>query len=175
MVPADDQAIALPWASVMVIIVLLKDAFTWATPEAMFLRSRRRTRTASLPILNPFATRLSGPHISSQSLLLAGDRLGWTFAGPRIGVGALAANRQAAPMAQTPIATEIHEPFDVHRRLAPQIAFDEIVAINHFADLQNLLVCELRHPPLIRDPHFCDNLPGLRGTNAVNVLEPDQD
>src|SRR5262244_1619134 len=63
MVPADDQAIALPWASVMVIIVLLKDAFTWATPEAMFLRSRRRTRTASLPILNPFATRRSGPHV----------------------------------------------------------------------------------------------------------------
>src|SRR5215468_3212180 len=68
MVPADDQAIALPWASVIVIIVLLNDAFTWATPEAMFLRSRRRTRTASLPILNPFATRRSG---SLQLLLLA--------------------------------------------------------------------------------------------------------
>src|SRR5229473_2680914 len=98
MVPEDDHAIALPWASVIVIIVLLNDAFTWATPEAMFLRSRRRTRTASLPILNPFATRHSGPHISPQLLLLAGDRLGWTFTGPRIGVGALAANRQAAPM-----------------------------------------------------------------------------
>src|SRR6266849_6898710 len=54
MVPADDQAIALPWASVIVIIVLLNDAFTWATPEAMFLRSRRRTRVASLPIIEPF-------------------------------------------------------------------------------------------------------------------------
>jgi hypothetical protein len=30
--PADDQLIALPWASVMVIMVLLKLAFTWATP-----------------------------------------------------------------------------------------------------------------------------------------------
>ena len=39
--PADDQAIALPWASVMVIMVLLNVEFTWATPEAMFLRSRR--------------------------------------------------------------------------------------------------------------------------------------
>ena len=37
----DDQAIALPCASVMVIIVLLKLAFTWATPAVMFLRSRR--------------------------------------------------------------------------------------------------------------------------------------
>src|SRR5215510_12932732 len=54
MMPADDQAIALPWTSVMVIIVLLKVAFTCATPELMFLRSRRRTRVASLPILDPF-------------------------------------------------------------------------------------------------------------------------
>jgi hypothetical protein len=43
-IPALDQAIALPWASVMVIIVLLKLAFTCATPEVMFLRSRRRRR-----------------------------------------------------------------------------------------------------------------------------------
>jgi hypothetical protein len=38
-VPADDQEIVLPCASVMVIMVLLNDAFTCATPEAMFLRS----------------------------------------------------------------------------------------------------------------------------------------
>src|SRR5215475_342781 len=50
MVPADDQAIALPCASVMVMVVLLNDEFTCAMPLAMFLRSRRRTRVASLPI-----------------------------------------------------------------------------------------------------------------------------
>src|SRR5690242_16221290 len=54
MVPADDQAMALPCTSVIVIMVLLNVAFTCATPEAMFLRSRRRTRVASLPILNPY-------------------------------------------------------------------------------------------------------------------------
>src|SRR3984893_487791 len=42
MVPDDDQAMVLPCASVMVIIVLLKVALTCATPEVMFLRSRRR-------------------------------------------------------------------------------------------------------------------------------------
>src|SRR6185312_6869766 len=51
-VPADDQAMVLPCASVMVMVVLLNDEFTCATPEAMFLRSRRRTRVASLPISN---------------------------------------------------------------------------------------------------------------------------
>src|SRR5690242_216075 len=49
-VPADDQAMVLPCASVMVMVVLLNDEFTCATPEAMFLRSLRRTRVASLPI-----------------------------------------------------------------------------------------------------------------------------
>src|SRR5207302_9301951 len=57
LVPAEDQAIVLPWASVMVIIVLLNVAFTCATPEAIFLRSRRRTRVASLPMLDPFVAR----------------------------------------------------------------------------------------------------------------------
>src|SRR5262249_40914007 len=42
MLPDDDQAMVLPCASVMVIIVLLKLALTCATPEVMFLRSRRR-------------------------------------------------------------------------------------------------------------------------------------
>src|SRR6516225_2277908 len=55
MVPADDQAIVLPCASVIVIMVLLNEAATCATPDAMFFRSRRRTRVASLPILNPLA------------------------------------------------------------------------------------------------------------------------
>src|SRR5271154_3346572 len=47
-VPADDQEMVLPCASVMVIMVLLKVELTWATPETIFLRSLRRTRVASL-------------------------------------------------------------------------------------------------------------------------------
>ena len=41
---------AFPWASVIVIMVLLKDAFTWATPDVMFLRSRFFTRPGSLAV-----------------------------------------------------------------------------------------------------------------------------
>src|SRR5690606_11260010 len=53
-VPADDQAMVLPCASVMLMVVLLNEEFTCATPEAMFLRSRRRTRATSLAILSSF-------------------------------------------------------------------------------------------------------------------------
>src|SRR5690606_27249218 len=46
------------------------------------------------------------------------------LAGARVGAGALAAHRQAAPMAQAAIAAEVHQPLDVHRHLAAQIALD---------------------------------------------------
>ena len=45
----------------MVIIVLLNVAFTWATPDVMFLRSRRRTRVVSSAIVVPYPARLSKP------------------------------------------------------------------------------------------------------------------
>ena len=48
---AEDHEIALPCASVMVIIVLLKLALTWATPAEIFLRSRRLMRCGSRAIL----------------------------------------------------------------------------------------------------------------------------
>src|SRR5216684_1431247 len=121
MVPADDQAMVFPCASVMVIIVLLKVAFTCATPEAIFLRSRRRTRAGSFPIPDPLRTRHCGRRVNHRSycdaaklapagcaafefptslLLLARNRLGRTLAGAGVGVGTLPANGQAAAMPQ---------------------------------------------------------------------------
>src|SRR4029078_9604431 len=101
--PADDQAIELPCASVMVIIVLLNEELTWATPDEMFLRSRRRTRVASLaikilPEVNGEWSMVNGVgaiftiHYSlfTELFLLAGNRLGRALAGPGIGVCALA-------------------------------------------------------------------------------------
>src|SRR6266567_7944691 len=64
----------------MVIMVLLKVAFTCATPDAMFLRSRRRTRVASLPILDPFVTqRRSGRAHHPISHLISAKRPKSTF------------------------------------------------------------------------------------------------
>src|SRR3546814_20182720 len=68
MVPADDQEIALPCASVMVIMVLLNVAFTCATPEVMFLRSRRRMRCGSRAITeNPLKSSGLPPEIGRAS------------------------------------------------------------------------------------------------------------
>src|SRR6478735_2159494 len=56
--PALDQLIALPCASVMVIMVLLKLAFTCATPLVMFLRSRRLMRWGSRAMVRILSYRL---------------------------------------------------------------------------------------------------------------------
>src|SRR5215510_3869192 len=90
---------------------------------------------SALLAISPFATR--------QLLLLAGDRLGRPLARARVGVSALTAHRQAATMAQAAIAAEVHQTLDVDADLAAQVALDEIVAVDHFADLQHFLVGEL--------------------------------
>src|SRR5512132_2516615 len=85
MVPADDQAMVLPCASVIVIMVLLNEAATCATPDAMFLRSRRRTRVASLPILNPFAPerrRRLEAHPVIKSVPGSSSYRQWSWQGP---------------------------------------------------------------------------------------------
>src|SRR5258708_24428973 len=134
MVPDDDQAMALPCASVMVIMVLLNVAFTCATPEVMFLRSRRRRRgaTAGFAIFVPSGLL--------RHRLLAGDRPGRSLAGARVGVRALTAHRQTLAMAQAAIAAEIHQPLDVHRHLPPEIAFDGEFAVDELADAQDLVL-----------------------------------
>src|SRR6478609_398997 len=76
--PEDDQAMALPWASVIVTIVLLKLASTCATPEEMFFRSFLRGARAP-----PRGSRA----MLLRHLLLAGNRHRLALAGPGIGVG----------------------------------------------------------------------------------------
>src|SRR5215213_2873272 len=112
----------------MVIMVLLKLALTWATPAVMFLRSRLRRRCGAWAInsqfLLPFALSSSKgcrafetrhpaekclatiPRMVARLFLLAGDRPRFPFPGTGVGVGALAADRQAPAVAEPAIAGE---------------------------------------------------------------------
>src|SRR3546814_10472395 len=106
--PAEDQEIALPWASVMVTMVLLKLAFTCAMPLVMFLRSRRLMRWGSRAIsVYPVAyVAAETENRSGSLLLLAGDRLGLALAGARIGVRALATDGEPLAVTQATVAGE---------------------------------------------------------------------
>src|ERR1700759_5168260 len=127
--PDDDQEIALPDVSVMVMIVLLKVAATCATPTTTFFFSFLRARPA------PFLSAILLRHF-----LLAGDRFRRAFARARVRVRALTVDRQALTMTQAAIRTEVHKAFDVHRHFAAQIAFDEVIAVDGFTDLDDLVL-----------------------------------
>ena len=56
-----------------------------------------------------------------------------------------------------------------------KIAFDQIVAVDHFADLQHFLVAQLRHTAVIGNLYLLHDLGGILLADAMDVLERDQD
>jgi len=165
------------------------------------LRSRRRTRPASLAMVLILISApvvpgagdggnqrdLNAPpkELISQAaalkiavfdkrkrlLLLALDRLRLALTGAGVGVRTLTANRQLTTVAETAIATKIHQTLDVHRNFTAKIAFDHIVAVNPFADLENFVIGQLVDATLGRDLESGDDLFRLLGANAVDILK----
>src|SRR5262245_45573065 len=193
MVPDDDQGMVLPCASVMVIMVLLNEALTCATPEVMFLRSRLRVLprgawACSLAIVSSapgpgdyISTTLAAVRCRSDwqasalGLLLAGDGPRRTLAGACGGMLALAPHGQAAAVAQAAVAAQVHQPLDVHRHLAAQVAFDDEVAIDGLADLQDLGIGQLVHPARVGNADLRADVLGELGPDAVDILERNND
>src|ERR1700753_2522681 len=164
--PADDQEMALPCASVMVTVVLLKVAATWATPTATFFFSFLRARPA--PFLSATAMLLG-------HFLLAGDGLGRPLAGAGVGMGALATDGQALAVAQAPIAAQIHQALDVHGDVAAQIAFHQIVAVDDFANLDDLGLGQIADAAGRIDAQLADDLVGGVRPDSMDIAKADFD
>src|SRR6185437_11617304 len=109
-------AMTFPSRSVRATIVLLKLVLMCAWPIAMFLRTRRRVRPRVAAALRGGATLLR--------LLPAAHGLLGALARARVGLGALAVDRQAAPVAHTPVGADLGEPLDRLLPVAAQIALD---------------------------------------------------
>ena len=107
--------------------------------------------------------------------LLACDRPRLALAGARIGVGALAAHRQALAMALAAETAQIHQPLDVHRDLAPEVALDHIVAVDGLADADHLILGQLVDALVRRHVRLLADLAGLGATDAVDVGQGDLD
>src|SRR3954471_24755561 len=77
-----------------------------------------------------------GAQLLLPRLLLPGHlhTLG-ALARARVGLGVLAADGQAATMAETAVAADLHQALDVLRALAPQVALDGEVAVDRVAEL----------------------------------------
>jgi hypothetical protein len=78
-------------------------------------------------------------------------------------------------VAKPTVAAEVHQPLDIHRDVAAEIALDEIVSVDDLADLDNFGVGQIANTALGRNADLLDNLMRLGGANAMNIAEADFD
>src|SRR5918997_3820355 len=133
--PAEPQLITAPVWSVIVMIVLLNVAWMWTCPCGTFFRSLRRCLTARFRS----AIRVGGPLLLPANA----DRLLRSASLPGVGLGALAAGRQVAPVPKAAIRTDLDEALDVQRHLAAEVALDLVAPIDQLAEPVDLLLGEV--------------------------------
>src|SRR5262245_38714612 len=105
--------------------------------------------------------------------LLAGHGLARALARPGVGPGPLAAHRQAAPVAQAPVAADVAQPGDVLGVLAAQRALDRVLAVEDVGDAGDLLVVQLLRPAQRVHPRLLAQPQGRRRPDAVDVAQAD--
>src|SRR5215213_10293326 len=146
----------LPWRSVIVMIVLLKDACTWAMPSDTFFLTFLRARAAAvccsswrvgavlLAISFSCLRDLAGLDVQFDGCLAR------PLACTRIRARTLTTCRQSFAVARAAVAAKIHESLDRHRNLAPQIALDRealdvLAQLVHFCVVQVLDLARSLH------------------------------
>src|SRR5690606_7095603 len=101
------------------------------------------------------ATALGGHAVSPDGgsrygllagLLLAGHGALGALAGARVGLGALAAHREAAAVTQALVAADLDLAADVGRDLTAQVTLEAVVALEVVTQLHQLLVRQVLHP-----------------------------
>src|ERR1700751_673082 len=92
-----------------------------------------------------FSYRTSSLCLCRRLLLLRDRSLTRPFAGTRIRMRALPANRQVPTMAESAIGADFDEPLDVHRNFLAQITFHQSLGLNDRADAVDLFFAEVRH------------------------------
>src|SRR5215211_2441347 len=83
----------------------------------------------------------------------------------------LPVRRQTAPMAQALVGPDLHQPLDVLRPLAPQVALHEQV-VHHLAKLADFVLGQVLDIGVWADLGLGQDLVGGRSADAVDVGEP---
>src|SRR5262245_6692263 len=126
--PAEPQLTTAPARSVIVMIVLLNEAWTCAWPWGTFLRSRRRCLTAFL------RSAMSGQSPALlRGLAPSADRALRAAPLARVGLGPLPAHGQVPPVAEAAVRADLLQSLDVEGHLAPQVALDLVAPVDDLA------------------------------------------
>ena len=107
-------------------------------------------------------------------IALHADGLAGAFARAGVGLGALAAHRQAAQMADAAVTLDALEALEVHADFAAQITFNDIFALlNRVDDQGELLLGQILRANRRVNVGAFENLFRVDRANAVNVAQRD--
>src|SRR5712692_681135 len=109
----------------------------------------------------------------ARRLLAAADGLLRALARARVGLRALPVDRQATAMTDAAVRADLAETLDRLRALAAEVAFDLQVSVDVVAQLRDLLVREVAHLRVGRQPECSADLLRGRLADAVDVRQPD--
>ena len=154
----------------------------------MFLRSRRLTRVLPRPAappdrrrsdissVSPLPVRSRGYRFPANStgacLLLAdADAPARTTPRARVGSRALAPDRHATTVAQPAIAPNVHQPLDVQRHLAAEVAFDPVFLVDDLSQAVDLFVGQITNSGIWIDPRALEKLLTGVESNAVDIRQ----
>src|ERR1039458_13552 len=103
---------------------------------------------------------------------LHADGLARAFAGAGVGLRALAANGQAAQMADAAITLDALQPLEVHADFAAQIAFDDVFALlDRMDDLRELLLGQILRADRAVNVRALENFQRVGRADAVDVAQ----
>src|SRR5262245_694355 len=156
MPPALDHAITFPSVSVIVMCVLLNEAWMctrpwWTTrfsprflnvffflPASPFFSGTAPGAAASLLAIfcSGGSTEQDPPYVLLGVGLPSGHRaLARPLSCPGVRTRALATHRQIPAVPQAAVAADLHQPLDVHRDLLAEVSLDAAHLLDHPADL----------------------------------------
>src|SRR5215469_878893 len=105
-----------------------------------------------------------------RRLLLLRDRsFARSFAGTRIGMRALSANRQVSAMAESAVGADFDEPLDVHRNFLAQIAFHQSLGLNDRTDAVDLFFAEVGNLLHRIDLRLIENASRARVADPIDI------
>src|SRR5262245_9809479 len=75
-------------------------------------------------------------------------------------------------MAHAAVASDFHQPFDVHRDLFAQIAFDAALFLDHAADLPHIVLGEILHADVGAYAGILEDVVRADASDPVDVGQP---
>src|SRR5690606_19282673 len=107
--------------------------------------------------------------------LLTGDGLACAALLSCVRPGPLAMDGEIPPVALAAVAVDLDQPGDVLPHFAAQVAFDNEVLVDVFADANDLVVGQVPHFSVGIDAGFSENLLRPREADAIDIGERDFD